>query len=226
MLKMDLKTSTLMKADKPTARELTKPDKTGINRQRQTAAQTRVSRAKWDLKNILVPTDYSDASRKALIYAVLLAQKAGSKITLLHVIEPISVYPEAVNPLIVDFHDWLVAAKQALLEEAKKTLRKLRWQEQIGPRWVLKTLIRQGTPHQEITESAHELDADLIIIATLGRTGLAHVLLGSTTERVVRHAPCPVLVVREEERDFLPEAESQTPRVLAKATNPRERERA
>jgi nucleotide-binding universal stress UspA family protein len=65
------------------------------------------------------------------------------------------------------------------------------------------TLSRRGTPHREITEATRELTADLIIIATNGYTRLAHILLGSTTERVVHHTPCPVLVVREKERKFL-----------------------
>jgi universal stress protein A len=63
-------------------------------------------------------------------------------------------------------------------------------------------LIRIGQPYQEIGLAASEMQADLIIIATHGRTGLKHVLLGSTAERVARHAPCPVLIVRERERDF------------------------
>jgi nucleotide-binding universal stress UspA family protein len=58
-----------------------------------------------------------------------------------------------------------------------------------------------GIPYQEIANTAEILKTDLIVIATHGRTGLAHVLLGSTTEHLVRHAPCPVLVVREKERE-------------------------
>lgn len=177
--------------------------KAGAKDQRRSRSPNAHHRRKWHLKNILVPTDFSDASKKALSYAVRLAQQTGGKITLLHVIEPMPVYPEAVYPEIMESDYWLVEAKQALLTQGKKAFQKLRLEERIDPRLVRNTRIRQGIPHQEITEAARELEADLIIIATNGRTGLTHVLLGSTTERVVRHAPCPVLVVREKEHEFI-----------------------
>jgi universal stress protein A len=63
--------------------------------------------------------------------------------------------------------------------------------------------IRSGSASHEIAEQAHEQRTDLIVIATHGRGVIAHALLGSTAERVVRHAPCPVLVVRERQREFL-----------------------
>jgi nucleotide-binding universal stress UspA family protein len=65
------------------------------------------------------------------------------------------------------------------------------------------TVVRNGTPSMEIVELANTLPADIIIISTHGRSGLKHVLMGSVAEHVVRHAPCPVLVVREREREFL-----------------------
>ena len=68
----------------------------------------------------------------------------------------------------------------------------------------IETLQRLGVPYEEIVDVAKELAVDLIVIATHGYTALKHFLLGSTTERVVRLAPCPVLVVREGERDFVP----------------------
>lgn len=78
----------------------------------------------------------------------------------------------------------------------------------IGRRHVRKgmlgdLLVRDGSPFDEICNAARESDSDLIVIATHGRTGLKHVFLGSTAERVVRHAPCPVLIVRERGRDFV-----------------------
>jgi universal stress protein A len=62
--------------------------------------------------------------------------------------------------------------------------------------------VRTGFPSQEITQIAKNISADIVVISTHGHTGLKHVFLGSVAERVVRHAPCPVLVVRERERDF------------------------
>ncbi|MDB6035068.1 MAG: hypothetical protein JWM16_5406 [Verrucomicrobiales bacterium] len=68
---------------------------------------------------------------------------------------------------------------------------------------VEKNLVRTGVPYHEISNAARTLKTDLIIIATHGNTGLKHFLLGSTTERVVRHASCPVFVVREDEREVI-----------------------
>jgi nucleotide-binding universal stress UspA family protein len=150
---------------------------------------------RWELRTILVPTDFSEPSKKALGYALYLAKQNRLKITLLHVIEPILVYPDAVYPVMMDANFGPT--------EAKNAFRKLCKEEHVDRHLVRNMLIRRGTPHQEIAQAARELEADLIIIATNGYTGLAHVLLGSTTERVVRHAPCPVLVVREKEREFL-----------------------
>ena len=64
-------------------------------------------------------------------------------------------------------------------------------------------IVRLGRAWQEVTEIAREQKSDLIILATHGYTGLKHVLLGSVAEKIVRHAPCPVLSVHPEERDFL-----------------------
>ncbi|HTD65875.1 MAG TPA: universal stress protein, partial [Candidatus Limnocylindria bacterium] len=74
--------------------------------------------------------------------------------------------------------------------------------EGIRPALIKSTVVRNGVPFHEIAQAAATLKIDLIVISTHGYTGLKHVLLGSTAERVVRHAPCPVLVVRKEERDF------------------------
>ena len=150
---------------------------------------------KWELRNILVPTDFSEPSKKALSYALCLAKQNGLKITLLHVIEPILVYPDAVSLSMMD--------AELGPKGAKKAFRTLCKEARVDRRLVQNMLIRRGTPHHEIVLAARELETDLIIIATNGYTGLAHVLLGGTTERVVRHAPCPVLVVREKEREFL-----------------------
>ena len=63
-------------------------------------------------------------------------------------------------------------------------------------------VVREGEPHSEIVAAAEELATDLIVLSTHGRTGIAHVFLGSTAEKVVRHAGCPVLIVREREHEF------------------------
>jgi nucleotide-binding universal stress UspA family protein len=89
-----------------------------------------------------------------------------------------------------------------LVAISERQLRELATAE-IGSSVAWKPIIRQGRPATEIVEAAREIEADLIVIATHGHTGLKHVLLGSVAENVVRHAPCPVLTVRTSEREFI-----------------------
>ena len=146
------------------------------------------------LKTILVPVDFSGHSRKALRYAAAFAEQFGARLTLLNISEPRMYAPEfAAVPLVME--------RDAELATRRKQLKALA-RESIEPRLLEKTLVRSGTPFHEITEAARTLRADLIILATHGYTGVKRVLLGSTAERVVRHAPCPVLVVREKEHGF------------------------
>lgn len=149
---------------------------------------TKPERPALKLQEILVPTDFSEYSKKALKYAVSVAEQFGAKITLLHVIEPAVTYPDAGYPVLVE-SDRIMPAARAVADQICE-------EENCNPQLFRETLVQEGIPYQEITNTAKTLKADLIVIATHGRTGLAHVLLGSTTERVVRHAPCPVLVVR------------------------------
>ena len=147
------------------------------------------------IKSILVPVDFSEPSRKALKYAVSFAEQFGAKLTLLHVVEPV-VLPDFV-------YTQFVMEPDKLMEVAKVNLELLGKEEGLGPKLIGGVLVRAGRPFEEITEAARGLKSDLIILATRGHTGLKHAWLGSTAERVIRHAPCPVLSVREHERDFL-----------------------
>jgi nucleotide-binding universal stress UspA family protein len=158
------------------------------------AALAADSRAAFALKRILVPMDFSDCSRKALSYAAAFAQQFQARLTLLHILEPYVPVPELsiVAPESIEGQ---------MRETAERELRAV--QQALGEEICAKTVMRTGTPFVEITEAARELGSDLIIISTHGHTGLAHVLLGSTAEKVVRHAPCPVLVVREREHEFV-----------------------
>jgi nucleotide-binding universal stress UspA family protein len=148
----------------------------------------------FELKKILVPIDFSDSSEKALRYSARFAEQFGSSVTLLHVIQP-AVYPADFGypPTVVDTLD--EATRRQIQERLEEMGRELKQKTDV--------LVRLGQPYHEITSAAKELNADLIIIATHGRTGLKHVLMGSTAERVVRYAPCPVLTVREREHDFV-----------------------
>ena len=160
------------------------------------------------LKNILVPIDFSVSSMGALEYAVPLAEKLGASITLVHVVEP-QIYPE---DLMVGTEMDEVNARW--MKSGKDMLDSLR-QEKIKNGINSISIVTRGKPWQQIIATAKALAADLIVIATHGYTGLKHVFLGSTAERVVRHAPCPVLTVRERGSDAVPPSqhkkyESQT----------------
>ena len=142
------------------------------------------------IKSILVPLDFSPSSKKALDYAVIVARQFKAKLTFLHVVEPAGTPDFAASFSLVMEDDKLMVA-------AKKELENVMVAAQVPRGLVEKILVRFGRSFHEITEAARTRKADLIIISTHGYTGLKHALLGSTTERVVRHASCPVLVVRQ-----------------------------
>ena len=138
------------------------------------------------LKHVLVPIDFSEHSLRALDVAKKLAQDAGGTLTLLHVVEPIPGWEDI--PVLM--------TNPQLAKDAERKLQRLPRERQIDARLVGRTVVKIGTPWYEITQTAKELGRDLIVIATHGYAGWKHVVLGSTAERVVRHASCPVLVVR------------------------------
>ncbi len=147
------------------------------------------------LKTILVPTDFSTESLRALRYAIPFADQFGAKLVLLHVVEPMPFADLAAFPLMME--------SGKVVEACKKKLQALAARRGVPAEVVSRIVVRQGQPFQEICDAARTLKADLILISTHGYTGVKHVLLGSTAERVAQHAPCPVLVVRDHERDFV-----------------------
>ena len=154
------------------------------------------------LKRILVPVDFSACSRKALQYAASLVKQFHAEVMLLHVIEPPIYVEGTVVPATLD-STIRVATTRRLSE----------WREKIASLGTVQTSVRTVSPHHEIVRAADETNTDLIVLGTEGRSGLARMLIGSTAERVVRHAPCPVMVVREREHDFInePEAAGEKP---------------
>jgi universal stress protein A len=147
------------------------------------------------IRKILVPTDFSPASRKSLSYALRFAEKLNSEITFLHVVEP-------ETPLTLAGRPARAAFSEEELADAEEGLRALADSAETAGLAGAKSILRTGIATHEIVEAAKELDVDLIVIATHGFTGWKHFAIGSTAERVARAAPCPVLVVREKEHDF------------------------
>jgi len=148
------------------------------------------------IKKILVPIDFSDYSKKALQYTVKFATSSKAELFLVYVIEPM-VYPAdlSMGQMVIP------QSEVNLSEKAQIELEELALNE-IGASLQYNILIKTGKPFMEIIESASELDVDLIIISTHGHTGVEHLLFGSTSEKVVRKAPCPVLTLREPIKGF------------------------
>ncbi len=148
------------------------------------------------IKKILVPIDFSGYSKNLLNYANNFAKKFQAKIILVHVVEPI-IYPVDFSMGQIDFP----ATDSEIATKAKDELHKLA-ETIIDKNIESQVIIKSGKPFVEINETARELDIDLIIIATHGHTGVEHLLFGSTAEKVVRKAPCPVLTLREPIKGF------------------------
>jgi len=149
------------------------------------------------LHRILVPTDFSEHSRQALRYGVAFAEKFGAELYLLHVFQDVSVYqPDAVTvgPPVMPVAELTAAARATLARLIEENhLEHLQVHAEV----------REGSPVEEIVDYAHEKAVDLIVIATHGRGWLAHLLLSSVAEKVVRKAPCPVMAVHLTEREFV-----------------------
>jgi nucleotide-binding universal stress UspA family protein len=152
------------------------------------------------LKKILVPHDFSDTSEAAVRYALALAHNFGAKLHLLHVSEKARFEMATEFPLGLD----------GTLEDAvrERLLKILTPREQIDFKPIFE--FRSGAPATEIARYAKEADVDLIVMGTHGRGFVAHAVLGSVAEKVVRTAPCPVLTVRNPQHEFvMPDAVAQ-----------------
>jgi len=145
------------------------------------------------VKRILVPIDFSDNSSTALTYARDFAKTCGAELVILHVIEPIyyatpaDMYATSANlAALIDEQQRLSSAQLARLSrELKKKHEPHR------------TILKTGSPAQVIVDTAKSTRADLVIMSTHGRTGFAHMLMGSVSEKVVRSAACPVLTLHQ-----------------------------
>jgi len=137
----------------------------------------------FPIRTILHPTDFSEQSDHAFQVACALARDHGGSLVILHVYPPPIAYGEIVARRQADgYYDELWQKLRAYETQAKPTAAVLRLEE--------------GDTVKEILEVASEVECDLIVLGTHGRTGLGRVLMGSVAEQVVRKAPCPVLAVK------------------------------
>jgi nucleotide-binding universal stress UspA family protein len=152
-----------------------------------------------ELKKILVPTDFSEHSEHAAAYAVELARQYGSnEIHCIHV-------SDIPADLLATSAYYMTGPSEQFVEQVREEGRKgldafVKKNFKDVP---VKAVFLEGRPFVEIIRYARENEIDLIVISTHGRSGLKHALFGNVAEKVVRKAPCPVLVVKQEERDFV-----------------------
>jgi universal stress protein A len=151
------------------------------------------------LHRILVPIDFSEHSKNALKYAIPFAQKFKASIDLLYVVEP-TIYPADFSFGQIGFPN----VEEELRTRGTQELDTLIAKEIAGV-VPAKRVVSIGKPFYEINLYAEEQKIDLIIIATHGHSGMEQILFGSTAEKVVRKAPCPVLIVRMGEHEFIQE---------------------
>jgi nucleotide-binding universal stress UspA family protein len=152
------------------------------------------------LQRILVPTDFSESARHALTYGLSFAREYHAELLLLHVVEIVPVgYASDLfpAPMAAVFQEVSTYARAELAQ-----LGTLARERGVTSR----ELVKQGKPSAEIVKAAREHDVDVIVLGTHGKGMLDKALFGSTTERVVRRAPCPVLTCRLKEHEFVDES--------------------
>ena len=147
------------------------------------------------IKIILVPTDFSPASNRALRYACKLADATGASLHLIHVVEnpylP-NVFSGSLTPLPDEFLEDLDRRTRVELESQLTSEEKAKYRVEF--------VLRVGTPAHEILEYLNDQEAiDLVVMATAGRGGVARLMMGSVADKIVRAAPCPVLTLHPPE---------------------------
>jgi len=152
-----------------------------------------------NLKRILVPTDFSESARHALLYGTSFAREYEGELLLLHVVENLTVgyasdlFPVPMAEVFDEISGYAKAELAKLGAEVKEK------------GITVRELVVQGKPSAEIVRVAREETADMIVLGTHGKGMLDKALFGSTAERVIRRAPCPVLTVGLEEHEFVQE---------------------
>lgn len=146
------------------------------------------------IKKILCPTDFSDASKNAVRYANEFARTMNAEVIFLHVVEPRPITTDmsvAYLPIETDLEKAAEEDLTALLEEEK------------DKGISAEKIVLVGQPAETIIEQSKVYDVDLIILGSHGRAGLTRLLMGSVAEAVLRKSPCPVLIIKAEEKEFI-----------------------
>lgn len=149
-----------------------------------------------DIKRILYTTDFSEYSKVALPYAMEMAEKFNAELHILYVVEPINT-PVDFGWTQVNYAE----LEENHLEHAEKSLDSI-IAEDVPEGINVHAVVKHGRSFKEIIDYARNEDIDMIVMATHGLSGISHILFGSTTEKVVRKSPCPVLTVRDPEHEF------------------------
>ena len=150
-----------------------------------------------EITKILSPTDFSEYSRFALKYAMALAESFRARLYVMHVCEH-SIIGAGTEAYHFSVPEFLADVEKAEKESLERIVNEIR-STGIDAEAVFAT----GRAYIDIVEKAKELDVDLITLATHGRKGLSHLVFGSTAEKIVRLAPCPVLTVKHPEHEFV-----------------------
>ncbi len=152
-----------------------------------------------NLNDVLVATDFGEASDAALRYGAELARRFGAALHVVHVTSDLAAYPNAGAGMPID----LGVTQQALDDTARRELENLLPEPERSQLNARLVVITSARPASAILNYARECDIDLIIVGTHGRRGLGYFFLGSVAQQVSRLAQCPVLTVRANERDFV-----------------------
>ncbi|MFY9268331.1 MAG: universal stress protein [Candidatus Manganitrophaceae bacterium] len=147
------------------------------------------------IKTILVPTDFSELSKEAIDYALTLGKQIGAKLIFLHTLESFD-HPDEMTPMSDEGYAFMKDRGNAFLNDLVEEARKAGVEAE--------SMLADGVPFIEIIQAARKREADLVVMGTHGRTGLAHIMMGSQAERVVRQAPCAVLTVKSPKHIFTP----------------------
>jgi universal stress protein A len=147
-----------------------------------------------NVKKILAPIDFSEHSMNAMRSAMELAKDVGAEVHLVHVIAPHHHFIPL--PLATNVEQSRELAREAaMIEQAEEELARIK-KDEFGDSKKVTTFAVIGHPVQKLVDYAKEQSIDLIVMATHGRSGIEHAVLGGTTEKIVRNSPCSVLVIR------------------------------